>query len=69
MGGGVIYMLTYFNDGGPSDLFRSEMLARSCFFFGLWKTPGFWGGGKKKTLKDFGGYIKKEMFFVGVDKL
>ena len=56
MGGGVIYMLTYFNDGGPSDLFRSEMLAKSWgFFFRSMEDAGILGGWQKKNTKGFWG--------------
>ena len=42
--------LTYFNDreggGGPSYFFGSEILAK-VNFWGLWKTPGFFGVARK----------------------
>ena len=67
--------LTYFNDGrGPSDLFGSEILAKGDSF-GSMKDAGIFLGRKKKTegsfwvarkeLRDFFGYAKKVVSFLG----
>ena len=68
--------LTYFNDGeggGPSDIFGSVILAKSDFFgsmkyakifFGHEKKAGyFWFA--KEGLRDFWGYAKKVVIFLG----
>ena len=69
--------LTYFNDGGggggPSDVFRSEILAKGDLF-GSMKDAGIFLGRKKKQgffwvmkkeLRNFLGYVKKSSDFFG----
>ena len=67
--------LTYFNDGGgPSDVFRSEILAKGDFF-GSMKDAGIFLGRKKngeiflgcekRTKGFFGGMLKKVVIFLG----
>ena len=59
--------------GGPSDFFRSEILAKGDFF-GSMKDAGIFLGRKKnggifwvakKELRDFLGYVKKSSDFFG----
>ena len=56
--------LTYFNDGGLEWFFWSEILAKGdCF--GSMKDAGIFLGRKKKELRDFFGYAKKVVIFLG----
>ena len=57
--------LTYFNDGrgGSSDFFGSEMLAKGVFFGSMKDAEIFLGHEKKR--REFSGYAKKVVIFLG----
>ena len=60
--------LTYFNDGGVRVIFLGLKFWPKVIFWGLWKTPGFFGVAKKTEVVFLGCKKKIKGFFLQLQK-